>query len=220
MEKIYKVDLDPVYLNEYMTQVYLHLFLGLLVTGLVSFFSYSNGLTLKLLSLGSWIFLGLGILGLILVFAQNFAIKNVGLSALIFYLFSILEGITLSPIFYAYTSSDISKAFFAASFLFLALYFLAKSNVIDMRKYYKIFFVMLIVGVIASFINLFLGSGIFELILTWFLLLVFSGLLVYDLQTLEELSVTRNPFIGALSLYITLVNLFLIILRLLSSREE
>ncbi|HIQ50865.1 MAG TPA: hypothetical protein EYH54_02745, partial [Nautiliaceae bacterium] len=114
----------------------------------------------------------------------------------------------------------ISKAFFATSFLFLALYFLAKSNFIDMRKYYKIFFVMLIIGVIASFINIFLGSSLFELIITWFLLIVFSGLLIYDLQTLEELSLTKNPFIGALSLYIILINLFLLILRLLSNREE
>ncbi|HIQ51500.1 MAG TPA: hypothetical protein EYH54_06050, partial [Nautiliaceae bacterium] len=136
MEKIYKLDLDPAYVNEYISQVYLHLFLGLLLTGFISFLSFSSGFTLKLLSYGSWIFLGLGVLGLILILAQNFAVRNVGLSALLFYLFSILEGITLSPILYAYTKSDISKAFFATSFLFLALYFLAKSNFIDMRKYY------------------------------------------------------------------------------------
>jgi FtsH-binding integral membrane protein len=219
-EQIYKQEVDPAYVNEYVTQVYLHLFLGLLVTGVVSYFLYSSGLTLKLMSLGSWVFLGLGVLGLILVFAQSFAVRNVGLSALLFYLFSILEGVSLSPIFFAYTKSDISKAFFATAFLFLALYFLAKSNVIDIRKYYKILFVMLIIGVIASIINLFISNNIFDLILTWFLLIVFSGLLIYDLQTLEELAVTRNPFIGALSIYITLINLFLLILRLFSNEEE
>ncbi|MEO2154646.1 MAG: Bax inhibitor-1/YccA family protein [Nanoarchaeota archaeon] len=206
--------------NDYISQVYLHLFLGLFLTGIFSYLSYASGLTLKIASLGALAFVGLFFLILILVIAQYFAAKNVALSAFLYYLFSILEGVFISPIFYAYTGSDISLAFILTSLLFLGLWFVAKSNILDLRKYGTIFIVLLIIGVVASIVNIFLKNSLLELIITWFLLIVFAGLTIYDLQKLEELAETGNPFIGALSLYLDLINLFLLILELIGGKRE
>ena len=216
--KTINVSIDRV--RFYVSQVYFHLFLGLFITGLVSFLAFKSGLTLKLAMLGKWVFLGLGILGLVLVIAQSFAVRNVPLSMALYYLFSILEGITISPIFYIYTMNDISLAFIYTSLFFLGLWFVAKSNVIDLRNKGGILLILLLVGIVASIINIFLGSPLLNTIITWFLLGVFAFLTIKDLQTLEELAETGNPYFGALSLYLDLINIFLLILEILGGKRE
>ncbi len=220
MEGVNVNELKHNYVNEYIAQVFLHLFLGLFLTGVVSFLSFKSGLTLWLAQFGIWAFLIIGIFAFILVLAQSFLAKNIAISALLYYLFSIVEGVSISPIFYAYTGSDISLAFVITSLLFLGLYFIAKSNVVNLRKMGTILLVALIVGVIGSLINLFLKNSLVDLIITWFLIFVFMGLTIYDLQTLEELAETRNPFFGALSLYLDIINLFLLILKVIGNDEE
>jgi len=220
MEGVNVNELKHNYVNEYVAQVFLHLFLGLFLTGVVSFLSFKSGLTLWLAQFGIWAFLIIGIFAFILVLAQSFLAKNIAISALLYYLFSIVEGVSISPIFYAYTGSDISLAFVITSLLFLGLYFIAKSNVVNLRKMGTILLVALIVGVIGSLINLFLKNSLVDLIITWFLIFVFMGLTIYDLQTLEELAETRNPFFGALSLYLDIINLFLLILKVIGNDEE
>lgn len=220
MEEVNVNEMKHNYVSEYVAQVFLHLFLGLFLTGVVSFLSFKSGLTLWLAQFGIWAFLIIGVFAFILVLAQSFLAKNIAISALLYYLFSIVEGVSISPIFYAYTGSDISLAFVITSLLFLGLYFIAKSNFVNLRKMGTILLVALIVGVIGSLINLFLKNSLVDLIITWFLIFVFMGLTIYDLQTLEELAETRNPFFGALSLYLDIINLFLLILKVIGNDEE
>ena len=220
MEEVNVNEMKHNYVSEYVAQVFLHLFLGLFLTGVVSFLSFKSGLTLWLAQFGIWAFLIIGVFAFILVLAQSFLAKNIAISALLYYLFSIVEGVSISPIFYAYTGSDISLAFVITSLLFLGLYFIAKSNVVNLRKMGTILLVALIVGIIGSLINLFLKNSLVDLIITWFLIFVFMGLTIYDLQTLEELAETRNPFFGALSLYLDIINLFLLILKVIGNDEE
>lgn len=206
-----------IHVNEYLSNVFLHLFLGLLITAVTAFFGFKSGIILKI---GYWGVILLGVLGLILVIAQSFLVRNVQASALLYYLFSIVEGLALSPIFYIYTGSDISTAFFITSLLFLVLYYIARNNIVNLRSYGTYFFIFLIIGIIGSIVNLFLQSSLFDIILTWFLLLVFVGLTIYDLQRLEELSHTNNPFFGALTLYINVINMFILILKIIGNRGE
>jgi len=206
-----------IHINEYLSNVFLHLFLGLFISGVMAFIGFKSGFILKIGFIGLIL---LGILGLILVVAQSFLIKNVQASALVYYLFSVVEGLSLAPIFYVYTGADISKAFIITALLFLVLYYIARNEILDLRSFGTYFFIFLIVGIIGSIVNLFLQSSLFDIILTWFLLIVFIGLTIYDLQALEDLAETKNPFFGALKLYLDLINLFLLILRLLVRREE
>ncbi len=206
-----------IHVNEYLSNVFLHLFLGLLVSGVMAFVGFKSGFILKIGTIGIIL---LGILALILVIAQGFLIKNIQASALVYYLFSIVEGLSLAPIFYIYTGADISKAFIITALLFLVLYYIARNEVLDLRSFGTYFFIFLIVGIVGSIVNIFLQSSLFDIVLTWFLLIVFIGLTIYDLQRLEELSETGNPFFGALALYIDLINLFLLILKILGRKEE
>lgn len=212
-----------------MQQVYLWMTAGLLVTGAVSSMVMGNESILVSIS-NPIVFFGLIIAEVILVIALSAAIMKLSPAAAtgLFLFYAMLNGITLTPLVLVYTASSVAAAFFttAGSFAALALYgSTTKRDLSGMGK----FLLMGLIGlIIASIVNMFIGSGPFGFIISIIGVLVFAGLTVYNTQRLTQMAqqmVTeedtgRFAIYGALTLYLDFINLFIYMLRLFGVRRD
>lgn len=212
-----------------MQQVYLWMTAGLLVTGAVSSMVMGNESILVSIS-NPIVFFGLIIAEVILVIALSAAIMKLSpaVATGLFLFYAMLNGITLTPLVLVYTASSVAGAFFttAGSFAVLALYgSTTKRDLSGMGK----FLLMGLIGlIIASIVNMFIGSGPFSFIISIIGVLVFAGLTVYNTQRLTQMAqqmVTeedtgRFAIYGALTLYLDFINLFIYMLRLFGVRRD
>lgn len=169
---------------------------------------------------------------LVLVMALSFAIRRLSppLAAVMFIVYAILNGVTLSIIFAVYTSSAIGLAFFSAAGTFAAMTVLGYTTELDLSQY-RTYFVMALVGlVVAMLVNVFLRSSGLELLISMAGVLIFTVLTAYDTQKIKRMAadpaftedgslLMKMSIIGALTLYLDFVNLFLFLLRLFGRRN-
>jgi FtsH-binding integral membrane protein len=146
-------------------------------------------------------------------------------ATILFLAYSALSGVTLTPIFYAYTASSIGTTFFvtAGTFATMALYGATTKR--DLTGLGSMLMMALVGLVIASIVNIFLGSGLMSLVISAAGVLIFVGLTAYDVQSLTRMAQNvsteddthRFAIIGALKLYLDFINLFLFLLRFLGT---
>jgi len=209
---------ESVDFNSFLGKVFLNLFLGFIVTAVSAYLAIYSG---AIASLGKLGFILLAILSFVLVIAVSALRQNPLLAGIVFYLFCAIEGILLGPIFLVYTKTAIFKAFIATGISFLTMAILAFTKKIDFRQFGSFLFAGLIAIIIASIVNIFLGSSTLDLVISIITIVVFLGLIGYDLQTLEEIAYTDgNAYFGALNLYLDIINLFLAFLRIFGRNEE
>ncbi|AIJ36012.1 MAG: Bax inhibitor-1/YccA family protein [Bacteroidia bacterium] len=175
---------------------------------------------------------GLIIAELALVFILSARIGKMSFftSSLLFTIYSILNGVTLSSIFIVYTMTSIAATFFITAGMFGAMalwgYFTKK----DLSKWGSIFFMLLIGLILATVVNLFLRSGAMGFIISIVGVIIFTGLTAFDvnkikqmlaqMQGFEEGDVVRKvALMGALTLYLDFINLFLYLLRFFGRRD-
>ncbi len=210
----------------YMSKVYAWMFGGLLITGLTAWYVFVSGF---IYSIGGWM-LPLIIAELALVFILSARIHklSVGAASLMFLGYSLLNGITLSTIFAVYEIGTIQEVFFIAASMFAALsafgYFTKKS----LSGIGNFLFMGLFGIIIASIVNIFIGSSGLYFAISFVGVLIFAGLTAYDTQKIKEMYLlqyedeamaSKGTIIGALALYLDFINLFLFLLRLFSSRD-
>jgi FtsH-binding integral membrane protein len=149
--------------------------------------------------------------------------------AALFALYAVLNGVTLSVIFLAYTTSSIASTFFVCAAMFFAMSLYGWTTKSDLSKWGNILFMALIGMVIASLVNFFLHSDALGYIISFVGVIVFTGLTAYDTFKLKEAhnQLADNPvmakklgILGALTLYLDFVNLFLMLLRLFGGRRD
>ena len=213
------------YMSQVMRKVYVKMTLGLLVTALVSLFLWQNPEILMRLS---GFLLPLIIVELALVFVLSLAINKLkpAVATALFYVYAVLNGVTLSPIFFVYTSSSIALTFFATSGVFLAMSIYGYTTKRDLTKLGS-FLVMALIGlIICSIVNIFWANSTMDWIISFAGVIIFIGLTAWDTQKIkemaqetDELNAGKLATIGALSLYLDFINLFLYLLRFLGSRE-
>jgi len=215
----------------FMRKVYAIMALGLGATGLTALVVFnSTAATQFIFGGGAGVFYGLLIAELVMVW--TFAslarrLSAVGAAAL-FYVYAIMNGLTLSVIFLRYTQGSIASTFFvtAGTFGAMSAYgYITKRDLTGVGS----FMMMGLFGlIIASIVNLFMGSEMLYWAITYFGILVFVGLTAYDTQKIKELNVIGNAgtdedhkeaIHGALILYLDFINLFLYLLRLLGRRR-
>jgi FtsH-binding integral membrane protein len=228
-------------LRAYMIRVYNYMAMGVLLTGVVSWFTYqaavvtnAAGAIVGLTSFGQAIFSGpavlvlfLGTLGL--VFLISFRINSLAPSTAfaLFMLYAALLGLMLSSVFLTYTGASIARVFFisAASFGALSLYGYTTQR--DLSAIGS-FLVMGLIGlIIAMLVNLFLKSTGLDFVISAAGVLIFAGLTAWDTQKIKEMYdpmedgtvVGRKAVMGALTLYLDFINLFLFMLRFLGDRR-
>lgn len=212
-----------------MQQVYLWMTAGLLVTGAISSMIY-NSPSLQGILLNSVVFIALFVveIGLVLGISAMINKMSPALATGLFILYAAVNGITLTPIFFAYTSTSIATAFFTAAGMFAALALYGnttKRNLSGMGR----FMMMALFGlIIATIINIFLKNGVMDFAISIFGVVIFAGLTAYDTQRLNQLAsqassddeIGRFSIMGALILYLDFINLFLYLLRLFGKRRD
>jgi FtsH-binding integral membrane protein len=212
-----------------MRNVYLWMCLGLFVTGSVSIVLIYTPLFSILVQILQVPFLFIGILigEIILVgwLSARIGKLSVRASRIGFIAYAILNGITMSVIFLAYTESSIALTFVTTACVFGAMGIIGYTTKIDLSKWGSYLLMGLIGFLIGSVINLFFAYSVLELLLTYAGIALFVGLTVYDTQRIkkmvieasqsnDEMIVQRVGLLGALRLYLDFINLFLLILRL------
>ena len=209
-----------------MGRVYGHMSLAVLVSMLVSYFV---GTTPELLA-----FFFTGVLKWIVIFAPLAAVFAVSYvlntnpskstAQLLLHGFAALMGLSFATIFAVFTMGSIVSAFMGAAILFGVMsgygYF-TKQSLDSMGKF---MFVGLIAIIIASIVNIFIGSTVMQMVISALAIIIFLGLTAYDTQQIREMvSVDSTPAVevtGALTLYMDFINLFLNLLQLFGGRKE
>ncbi len=214
-----------------MRKVYVWMTLALVLTGITAYgVASSPGLMMTIFQTPA-IMWGLIIAELAIVIAISAAINRLSLTTatLLFVLYSVLNGATLSLIFAVYTMSSIANVFFitAGTFGVMAAYGYFTKR--DLSSWGKLLLMALIGLIIATLVNVFLvkSSG-FDLILSYAGVLIFVGLTAYDTQKIKQMLAMQTDMgegaqkvalLGALSLYLDFINLFLYLLRIFGRRE-
>lgn len=205
-----------------MKQVYLKMTAALAVTGGVALWCANSMSYLHFVATNSWFqwVLIIGIFGM--VFAINGALRKLssGAATLLFYVFAVLFGLWTAPIFVIYTGASIAKTFFITAGTFAAMSVYGYTTNKDLTKFGNILFMALIGLIIASLVNIFLRSDGLQWIISIFGVLIFVGLTAWDTQTIKKMAmmmpnehVSRLATIGAMSLYMDFINLFLYLLQ-------
>lgn len=215
-----------------MGKVYLWMTLALAVTGLTSLYVASSpGLVQSIFaSRGTFWLLVIAELALVFILSAQIMKMSFSTAGIMFALYSVLNGVTMSFIFIAYTSTSIATAFFVTAGMFAAMSFIGFVTKKDLSSFGSFFTMALIGLIIASVVNIFLNSSVMYWIITYVGVLLFVGLTAYDTQKIKQMlieygdevndSTQKLALIGSLSLYLDFINLFLYILRLFGNNKE
>ncbi len=214
----------------YMTKVYNWMALALFVTGIVAYITATTPQMIGAIVSSKLLFYGLilGELGLVIYLTA--AIRKMSMTTAIaaFLIYSALNGLTMSVIFLVYTTSSISTTFFVTAGTFAAMSFYGYTTKKDLTSIGNMAFMALIGIIIASIVNFFLKSEMMYWIITYLGVAIFVGLTAYDTQKLKNIgsrgfsdqeNMEKMSVLGALTLYLDFINLFLFLLRILGDRK-
>lgn len=214
-----------------MRKVFVWMTLALAITGLTAYGVATSPTILSLIFSSNVTVFGLIIAEFALVFAISGAINRLSLSTatLLFILYSVINGATLSSIFLTFSVATISKVFFITAGTFGAMALVGYTTKTDLTSMGKLLFMALLGIIIASVVNMFVASSGLDLILSYVGVLVFVGLTAYDTQKIKQMcqaapdageSAQKLALIGALSLYLDFINLFLYLLRIFGNNRD
>lgn len=215
-----------------MGKVYLWMTLALAVTGLTSLYVASSpGLVQSIFaSRGTFWLLVIAELALVFILSARIMKMSFSTAGIMFALYSVLNGVTMSFIFIAYTSTSIATAFFVTAGMFAAMSFIGFVTKKDLSSFGSFFTMALIGLIIASVVNIFLNSSVMYWIITYVGVLLFVGLTAYDTQKIKHMlmeygdevndGTQKLALLGSLTLYLDFINLFLYILRLFGNNKE
>jgi FtsH-binding integral membrane protein len=222
-----------VLVNEYVRSVYNWMCIGLALTGFVAFYVSTNETLLRLVFSNSLIFFGLILAEFALVFAIAGMVNRIsaGTATALFVIYSTLNGVVLSFIFLAYTRASIASTFFICAATFLACSIYGWITKRDLTSLGGFLFMGLIGIIIASVVNWFVRSGAMHMIISYIGVFVFVGLTAYDTQRIKNMAQTqpaglegavirKGAILGALSLYLDFINLFLMLLRIFGQSRD
>lgn len=215
-------------MNAVMRSVYLKMTLGLVVSALVAFFASNSYAVIEFFGMSRFNFLILIGLELALVIGITSGINKLSspMATMLFYLFAVVNGLTLFPVFLIYTSVSIYKTFFITAGVFGAMTVYGYFTSQDLTKW-GTFLIMALIGlIVVSVVNIFMKSSGLEWIISGAGVLIFIGLTAWDTQRIKQMalmapveSLGKVATIGALNLYLDFINLFLYLLRFFGNRD-
>ena len=216
------------YVTGVMRRVYGKMTLGLLVTALTSYLMLTVPALMNFLMLHPLLIIGAMVVELGLVFYLSARIEKMSstTATITFYLYSMINGITLTPIFLIYTSTSIAMTFALTAGTFGAMTifgYVTRQDLSKMRSY----LIMALFGLILCLVvNVFMRSTMMDLLISCAGVLIFVGLTAWDTQAIKRMAAEADPTMmskvatwGALSLYLDFINLFIYLLRLFGSRD-
>ena len=213
-----------------MRKVYVWMTLALVITGVTAYGVATSPGLMMAIATNKLLFWGLIIAEFGLVVAISAAINKLSLTTatLLFVLYSVINGATLSFIFAIYTMSSIASVFFITAGTFAVMAVIGYTTKKDLTSMGKILFMALIGIIIATIVNIFLKSTGLQMIVSYLGVLIFVGLTAYDSQKIKQMllmapdvgeGAQKIALLGALSLYLDFVNLFIYLLRIFGRRE-
>ncbi len=214
----------------FFTQVYGWMAAALAVTGFMALAVSRNVAVQRFIFGNSVVFFGLiiGELALVMVLAGRLHRMSAQTATMLFVVYAVLNGLTLSSVFLVYTDATIARAFFVTAGMFAVMSVIGFTTKIDLSRMGSILFMALLGFIIASLVNLFLRSEALYWIITYVGVVIFVGLVAYDTQRIkamahagfaEEESERKGAIYGALRLYLDFINLFLMLLRIFGRRR-
>ena len=213
-----------------MRKVYTWMTMALLITGFTAYLVASNQNAITFLYSHTafiWVLFGAELL---IVFGLSAAIERLSLplATALFVFYSIINGVVFSSIFLAYTLTSIATVFFITAGTFAAMSVFGYFTTADISSWGKILLMALVGLIIATIVNILVKSSGLEMILSYVGVLIFVGLTAYDTQKIKMMFLQapdagehtqKYALLGALSLYLDFINLFIYLLRIFGRRE-
>ncbi|MBN2034024.1 MAG: Bax inhibitor-1/YccA family protein [Deltaproteobacteria bacterium] len=222
-----------VLVNDYVRSVYNWMGIGLALTGFVAYYVSANEAAVRFIFGNTIVFFGLLIGQLVLVFAISGMVQRMsaGTATFLFLLYSALTGVTLSFIFLVYAGASIVSTFFICAGTFAACSIYGWKTNRDLTSLGGFLFMGLFGIIIATVVNIFIRSSGMNMIISYIGVIVFVGLTAYDTQKIKNMALTqpagldgavirKGAILGALSLYLDFINLFLMLLRIFGQSRE
>ncbi|MFM7235019.1 MAG: Bax inhibitor-1 family protein [Flavobacteriales bacterium] len=217
--------------RSFVSNVFSYMTLALAISGIAAYWFAASGALIEMISTSSilmWVIM-LAPIGMVLI--MSFAFNRLSFGALmgLFLAYSLVNGISLSFIFYVYSMPAIVKVFLITAGLFTTMAFIGYTTKTDLTKLGSILMMAVIGIVIASLVNMFMNSGALDYIISCVGVLVFTGLVAYDTQKIKRIgagveygtaTAGKLALMGALSLYLDFINLFLFLLRIFGGRRD
>lgn len=214
-----------------MRKVYVWMALALVITSFTAYGVAGSPALLSLIFGNRIIFWGLIIGELALVWGVTAAIGRLSLTTatLLFVLYSVINGATLSVIFIAFSASVITKTFLVTAGTFGVMSLIGYTTKTDLTSVGKLLFMALIGIIIATVVNIFVKSSALDLIVSYIGVIIFVGLTAYDTQKIKRMlaaadtmdeSMQKMALLGALNLYLDFINLFLFLLRIFGGNRN
>jgi len=215
-------------LRAYMQRVYAYMAGGLVLTGLVAYAAAASGFYQAIAETGLiWVVI-LAPLGFVLALSFGIQRMSAGTAAVLFWIYAATMGLSLGSIFLVYTGTSIARVFFitAATYGLMSIYGYTTRS--DLSGFGSFLLMGLIGIVIASLVNLFIGSSALQFAISVIGVLVFVGLTAYDTQRIKRLYLEsdtleisgKKAVLGALALYLDFINLFMLLLQLFGQRRQ
>lgn len=224
---------DESMVRAFMTGVFSWMFIALAITAVTAWYVASTPAILQLmvtktgLSIFGWVVM-LAPIGFVLLMSFRFQKLSALSLSLLFLVYSVLVGLSLSFIFLVYTMGSIATTFGVTSLTFGIMAIAGYTTKTDLTKFGSILMMALIGIIVATLVNFFLKSESMQYLISFIGVLVFTGLTAYDVQKLKKIgtemtagheSTRKYAIMGALSLYLDFINLFLFLLRFLGRRN-
>jgi FtsH-binding integral membrane protein len=215
----------------FLAKVFNWMAIGLGLTGIVAYFTAASGLAQVLMASPLFFVLILAELGMVFYLSARISKIQASTATMLFTGYSVLNGLTLSMIFLAYTSSSIAGTFFITAGMFGAMAIYGMVTKRDLSGLGSFMFMGLIGVLIASVVNIFLKSSSLYWAISMIGVLVFTGLTAYDIQKIKrmgeegimtqgESAIRKGAIMGALALYLDFINLFLMLLRFFGGSRD
>jgi FtsH-binding integral membrane protein len=218
--------------NEFVRSVYNWMAVGLAITGVIAFYVSNNTDLLRMVSSPLiQIVLFVAIIGLVVSISGMIDRMGAGTATGLFVIYSSLMGVFLAPIFIVYTQASIATTFFICAGTFVGCSIYGWTTKKDLTSLGGFFMMGLIGIIIASLVNMFIRSNAVSIVVSYIGVIVFVGLTAYDTQKLKNMALTqpagldgevirKGAILGALSLYLDFINLFLMLLRIFGQSRD
>ena len=215
-------------LRAHMLRVYNYMAGGLVVTGVVAYASVATGFYQSIAGTGLYWLVMLAPLAFVFALSFGIARMSAATAAIVFVVYAAVMGLSLGAIFLVYTGASIARVFFITAATYGAMSLYGYTTRADLAKFGAFLFMGLIGVVIASLVNIFLRSSGLQLAISIIGVLVFVGLTAYDTQRIKEMYLDsdseeiagKKAVMGALTLYLDFINLFLVLLQLFGGRRQ
>jgi len=222
-----QVDID-VGLRDYMLRVYNFMASGLALTGIVAYVAASSGFYVQIAHTPLMWLVMLAPLGLVFALSAGINRMSAGTAQLLFWVYAGLMGLSLGGIFLVYTGASIARVFFIAGGTFAAMSLYGYTTRRDLAQFGSFLMMGLFGLIIASLVNMFIGSSAVQFAISVIGVLVFVGLTAWDTQAIKEMYVAsddgqiagKKSIMGALRLYLDFLNIFLFMLQLFGQRRD